>query len=179
MVPRPDISALRVTCYRAIGTVGDARTVVSECINGCLDLVPRGPSDSEAAQLTRHDAVFVFEVKGQCPDPTERLEASELKFDITTISSNTRVDLKRKSITVTMSGRKYGVVVIYRSQSLADFDLQTRHDNRLGDSHSQLSWPSQLVRSRSLAIPETYIEDCMAIAERARRGWKDDGDLRR
>ncbi|KAF4957168.1 hypothetical protein FSARC_11377 [Fusarium sarcochroum] len=170
MVPRPDASALRVTCHRAIGTVRDARTVVSECINGRWDLVPRGPSDPEAAQLTRYDAVFVFEVKGQCPDPTERLESSEPKFDITTISSNARVDLKRKSITIIVGGRKYGVVVIYRSQSLADFDLQTRHDNRLGDSHSQLSWPSQLVRPRSLAVPETYIGDCMAIAERASEG---------
>ncbi|CEI41928.1 hypothetical protein FVEN_g11744 [Fusarium venenatum] len=179
MVPRPDASALRVTCYRAIGTVRDAQTVVSECINGRWNLVPRGPNDSEAMQLTRYDAVFVFEVKGQCPDPTERLEASEPKFDITTISSNARVDLKRKSITITVDGRKYGVVVIYRSQSLTEFDLRTRHDNRLGDSHSQLSWPSELVQPRSLAIPETYIGDCMAIAERVRQGWKDNEDLRR
>ncbi|KAJ9429667.1 hypothetical protein FOXG_20428 [Fusarium oxysporum f. sp. lycopersici 4287] len=161
----PPASALDPTGYMPIETVADARAVVTQCINGLLKLVPRGPDDREAAQFLRQNATFVFEVLDQVSGPPARSEASEPTFCITDIPSDTRVGLRRKSITIVVNGRRYCVIVICSSQNLTNPDLQPRHDNQYGRPDSPLSWPSELILpefSTSLETCKTNLEASLA-----------------
>ncbi|KAK2486280.1 hypothetical protein H9L39_00207, partial [Fusarium oxysporum f. sp. albedinis] len=139
----PPASALDPTGYMPIETVADARAVITQCINGLLKLVPRGPDDREAAQFLRQNATFVFEVLDQVSGPPAR----------------------RKSITIVVNGRRYCVIVICSSQNLTNPDLQPRHDNQYGRPDSPLSWPSELILpefSMSLETCKTNLEASLA-----------------
>ncbi|CZR35675.1 uncharacterized protein FPRO_00202 [Fusarium proliferatum ET1] len=144
----PPASALNPTEYMSIDTVEDARAVVTQCINGGLQLVPRGPDDREAAQFSwPPNAVFVFEVLDQVSCPPACSEEFEPKFYIRDIPSDTRVSLRRKSITVVVDGRRYCVVVILSSQTIT---------NHYGHPHLQMLWPSELKLSEIHTPPQTY-----------------------
>ncbi|KAM5524183.1 hypothetical protein FOXYSP1_00226 [Fusarium oxysporum f. sp. phaseoli] len=161
----PPASALDPTGYMPIETVADARAVVTQCIDGLLKLVPRGPDDREAAQFLRQNATFVFEVLDQVSGPPAWSEASEPTFCITDIPSDTRVGLRRKSITILVNGRRYCVIVICSSQNLTNPDLQPRYDNQYGRPDSPLSWPSELILpefSTSLETCKTNLEASLA-----------------
>ncbi|KAM0555180.1 hypothetical protein ACHAPJ_006534 [Fusarium lateritium] len=163
-------SALDPTGYMPIDTLADARRVVTQCIDGPLKLVPRGPTDQETAQFIGQNAVFVFEV----PDQVSNLPAwSEPGFCIADIPSDTGVGPRRKSITTMVNGRRYCVVVIYSSQNLTNPDLQPRHDNRHGRPDSQLLQPSELILPKIHTPTQTSVTDYEAVLSRMRRDCKD------
>ncbi|KAF4444774.1 hypothetical protein FACUT_429 [Fusarium acutatum] len=166
----PPTTALDPTGYMPIETVADARTVVTQCIDGRLKLASRGPDDREAAQFISQNAAFVFEVLDQVSGSSARSDASEPRFCITDIPSDTRVGLRRKSATIVVNGRKYCVVVICSSQDFTNPNLQPRHDKQPGRPDSPLFWPSELV------LPEIYtpLETCKTNLEASlAEMWRD------
>ncbi|KAM0191624.1 hypothetical protein ACHAPQ_001937 [Fusarium lateritium] len=162
--------ALDPTGYMPIETLADARTVITQCINGPLKLVPRGPTDQEAAQFIGQNAVFVFEVL----DQVSNLPAwPEPGFYIKNIPSDTGVGARRKSITTMVKGRQYCVVAICSSQNLMNPDLQPRHDNRHGRPDSQSLQPSELILPKIHTPTQTPVADWDAFLSRIRRDRKD------
>lgn len=145
----PPASALNPTGYMPIDTVADARAVVTRCLNGDLQLVPRGPDDREAVQFSwPSNAVFAFEVLDQVPCPPACSEEFEPKFYNKVISSDTRLSIRLKSITIVVDGRKYCVVVILSSQTITNPNLQSRQENHYGHPVLQTLWPSELKLSK-------------------------------
>ncbi|KAG4279217.1 hypothetical protein FPRO04_05758 [Fusarium proliferatum] len=153
----PPASALNPTGYMSIDTAEDARAVVTQCISGDLQLVPRGPDDREAAQFSwPPNAVFVFEVSDQVSCPPACFEESEPEFYIRDIPSDTRVDLRQKSTTIVENGRRYRVVVILSSQTITNPNLQSRQENHYGHPDSQMPWPSELKLPEIHTPPQTH-----------------------
>lgn len=144
----PPASALNPTGHMPIDTVEDARAVVTQCINGHLQLVPRGPDDREAAQFSwPPNAVFVFEVSDQVSRPPAYFDQSEPEFFIRNIPGDTRVNLREKSITIVENGRRYRVVVILSSQTIT---------NHYGHPHLQMLWPTELRLSEIHTPSQTH-----------------------
>lgn len=168
----PPASALNPTGYMSIDTVEDARAVVTQCINGDLQLVPRGPDDREAAQSSwPPNAVFVFEVSDQVSCPPACFEEPEPEFFIRDIQGETRVNLRHKSITIVENGRRYCVVVILSSQTITNPNLQSRQENHYGHPNSHMTWPSELI------LPEihTPTQTHAAALEAALQDMRDSG----
>ncbi|KAF4502729.1 hypothetical protein FAGAP_1032 [Fusarium agapanthi] len=152
----PPASVLQPTGYMPIETIADARAVVTQCINRDLHLVPHNPDNREAARFLRQNAVFVFEVLDQVSSPSTRFEESEPRFCITDIPIDTRINLRRKSITIVVNGRRYCVVVICSSQTIPNPNLQPRQENHYGHPDSQMPWPSELKLPEIHTPPQTY-----------------------
>ncbi|EWG50636.1 hypothetical protein FVEG_16666 [Fusarium verticillioides 7600] len=152
----PPASALMPTGYMPIDTVADARAVVTQCINGDLQLVTHDPDIREAAPFLWQNAVFVFEVMGQVSGPPAFFEEFEPRFSITDIPIDTRSNLRLKSITVVVNGRRYCVLVTCNSQNMANSNLQPRQENHRGHPDSQMLWPSELKLSEIHKPLETY-----------------------
>ncbi|CCT61589.1 uncharacterized protein FFUJ_01924 [Fusarium fujikuroi IMI 58289] len=155
--------ALNPTGYMSIDTVEHARAVVTQCINGDLQLVPRGPDDREAAQFSwPPNAVFVFEVSDQVSRPPAYFDESEPEFFIRDIPGDTRVNLRHKSITIVENGRRYCVVVIFSSQTIT---------NHYGHPRLQMLWPTEL----KLSEIHTPSQTCVAGLEAALQDMRDSG----
>ncbi|KAI1012502.1 hypothetical protein LB504_008431 [Fusarium proliferatum] len=168
----PPASALNPTGYMPIDTVEDARAVVTQCINGDLQLVPRGPDDREAAQFSwPPNAVFVFEVSDQVSCPPASFDESEPEFFIKDIPSDTQVNLRLKSITIVVDGRRYCVVAILNSQTITNPNLHSRQENHYGHPDSQMLQPSEIRLREIYTQPQT----CVAVWEAALQDMRDSG----
>jgi hypothetical protein len=161
----PPASALMPTGYMPIDTVEDARAVVTQCLNGDLQLFTHDPDIREAAPFLWQNAVFVFEAMGQVSGPPASFEESEPRFCITDIPSDTRFNLRLKSITVVMNGRRYCVLVTCNSQNMANSNLQPRQENHRGHPDSQMLWPSELKLSEIQVPLQTYAATCEAALQ--------------
>lgn len=139
---------ISATCHRSIESIADAKTVVTECLQGNLKLSSRCTNKQQAMEAISDGAVFVYddEAIGDWLNPLHwRNGISDSEISTTVLQHPEHGYLTRKSIIITMVGHKYHVVAYSKSSDPSSHDSQPA--DKRHKRNEPLLWPSQLVRN--------------------------------